>query len=99
MDKNMTLVLAFAAGVVGGMLSHYLTPTIALAQSQNVAPKEVRAQSFVLVDAKGVARGVFAIETNGFPTIEAMSEGGRIYRLTRQPNLRHPTPTLLPIQP
>lgn len=99
MNRKLNLAFAFAAGVFGGMLSHYLAPVVALAQSQTPAPKEIRAQSFVLVDARGVPRGVFAIETTGLPTLEATTDDGHVYMLTRQLSPHHPKATLLPIQP
>jgi hypothetical protein len=99
MNRKLNFALALAAGILGGVLSHYLAPIVVLAQSQNAPPKEIRAQRFILVDAKGIPRGVFAIETSGMPTIEAMTDDGHIYMLTRQVSPHHPKPTLLPIQP
>lgn len=79
MNPKLNFALALAAGIVGGVLSHYLAPIVVLAQSQNAPPKEIRAERFILVDAKGVPRGVFAIETSGMPTIEAMTDDGHVY--------------------
>ena len=97
MNTKLNVALALAAGFLGGVLSHYLAPTAVLAQSQPAAPKEIRAERFVVVDGKGTARGIFAIETTGMPTIEAMTEDGQVYMLTHQLD-RHFKPTLLPTQ-
>src|ERR1035438_1875746 len=99
MNRKLNFALAFAAGILGSVLSHYLTPNVVLAQSQNAPAKEIRAQRFILVDAKGVPRGVFAIETTGMPTIEAMTDDGHVYMLTHQLDPHHAKATLLPIQP
>lgn len=57
MHRTLTLTLALAAGVLGGLLSHYITPATVLAQAQ--AQKEIKAQSFVLVDDKNNIVGTF----------------------------------------
>lgn len=57
MNRGLILSLALAAGLVGGVLSRYITPTPVLAQS--AAPKEIAAQSFVLMDDKNNIVGVF----------------------------------------
>jgi hypothetical protein len=58
--RQMSLALALAAGLAGGVVSHYIWPEPAQAQSQN--PKEIRAQSFVLEDANGQMLGIFSAE-------------------------------------
>jgi hypothetical protein len=58
--KQLNLTLAFAAGLAGGVLSHYVWPQPVQAQSQN--PKEIRAQSFVLEDANGKILGAFSVQ-------------------------------------
>jgi hypothetical protein len=58
--RQLSLALAFAAGLAGGVLSHYVWPQPVHAQSQN--PKEIRAQSFVLEDANGKTFGTFSVE-------------------------------------
>jgi hypothetical protein len=96
----MTLALALCAGLMGGLFSRYIVPEAVHAQSQTPALKEVRAQSFVLVDENGLPRGIFAIERTGFSTLEAAAEDGPVYTLTRQSY--RPSdfkPTLLPMHP
>jgi hypothetical protein len=57
MNRKLNLSLALAAGLLGGLLSHYITPAPVLAQTQ--APKEMKSQSFVLVDEKNNIVGTF----------------------------------------
>jgi hypothetical protein len=51
MNRKLNLGLSIAAGLLGGFLSHYISPMPVHAQTQAAPPKEIRAQSFVLVDA------------------------------------------------
>jgi hypothetical protein len=66
MNRNLTLILAFAAGLLGGVLSRWITPTPVLAQAQATppasstpVPKEIRAQRFTLVGEDGAVLGTF----------------------------------------
>jgi len=67
MDKKLTIALALSAGLLGGMLSRYIAPPVAFAQNQpqlvlDPVTKEVRAQSFTLVDALDNTIGTFLVE-------------------------------------
>ena len=78
--KKLNLTLALAAGLLGGILSHYAVVTpIAHAQMQTLAPKEIQAQSFVLVDERGEISGVFAFDDQGRPIIRLFHEGREIW--------------------
>jgi hypothetical protein len=57
MNRKFTVGLALAAGLAGGLLSRYISPSSALAQTQ--PPREIRAESFVLVDANDNVIGTF----------------------------------------
>jgi hypothetical protein len=70
------VVLALAAGLVGGLVSRYVAPTVALAQAQP-APKELRAQNFVLVNDQGNPVGLFGFDPQGKPIIKLIAENGR----------------------
>ena len=60
---NTKLAASVIAGVLGGLLSHFSwTPLISHPQSPESAPKEVRSQSFVLVDDKGNVQGVLSFD-------------------------------------
>lgn len=48
MHRKLTLPLAIAAGLLGGLLSRYIAPLPVSAQTTPL--QELRAQSFVLVD-------------------------------------------------
>ena len=50
MSQKSHLIFAFVAGLVGSGIMHYVAPTLAFAQDQTPVAKEVRAQSFTLVD-------------------------------------------------
>ena len=66
MNKNT--VLALAAGLFGGLLTHYIAPPVAFAQNQapptpiSVTPMEIRARSFTLVDQTDRPAGTFSVE-------------------------------------
>ena len=57
MNRKVNLPLALAAGLIGGVLSRYLAPLPVLAQAG--PPREIRAQSFVVVDDKNNVIGTF----------------------------------------
>jgi hypothetical protein len=74
MNKTFNVALALAAGLLGGQLTHYIAPSAAFAQVQappspvpgvpNNRPitKEIRAQSFTLVDQADHTVGTFTVE-------------------------------------
>ena len=74
MKSKFTITLALTAGFIGGLASRYLGPAPVYAQAPP-SPQEIRARKFVLVDETGAARGVFGIEGNGTPIIEAVDSG------------------------
>jgi hypothetical protein len=89
MNRNMTLILAFGAGLFGGVLSRWITPTPVLAQAQATppasatpVPKEIRAQRFTLVGEDGTVLGTFGIDSingrlRGNPSIRLFDESGK----------------------
>ena len=62
MNKTLTTALALLAGFMGGVLTHYIAPPVALAQNQALTTKEIRAQSFTLVDPSDHTVGTFTYE-------------------------------------
>ena len=68
MNIKLSISLALAAGLLGGLVSRYITPPPVLAQAQT--QKEIKAQRFVLVDDKNQIVGTFksAESQNGAPT-------------------------------
>jgi hypothetical protein len=74
MNKSFNIALALAAGLLGGLLTHYIAPSAAFAQVQappspgagvpNNRPttKEIRAQSFTLVDQADHTVGTFTVQ-------------------------------------
>jgi hypothetical protein len=57
MNRGLIFSLALGAGFLGGVLSRYITPIPAFAQS--TIPKEIAARSFVLMDERNGIVGVF----------------------------------------
>jgi hypothetical protein len=79
LNTQLTLTLSLAFGLLGGLVSRYMSPTTAQAQA---APTEVRAQKFTLVDQNGTVRGVFTLADDptrkgGYPVIQLFDVGGR----------------------
>jgi hypothetical protein len=74
MNQKLNLSLALAAALSGGVLSRYTSvPVLAQAQTQ----KEMKAQSFVLVDEKNNNVGSFKSATDeisGSPTVVLLVE-------------------------
>lgn len=62
MSKSLTVILALAAGLAGGLLNRYVAPPAAHAQDAKQPAAEVRAQSFVLVDSADRPVGTFTSE-------------------------------------
>jgi hypothetical protein len=61
MNRNLTLVIALTAGLLGGVLSRYLALPSVHAQAPAPNPVEVRAQSFSLTDDQGSVVGTFMV--------------------------------------
>ena len=66
MNPKLTLTLALLAGLLGGLFSQYVTPTLVRAQTLDT-PAVVNAQSFNLVDQTGAIQGSF------------MTMGGKVF--------------------
>ena len=58
---NRNVFFALIAGLLGGLLTRYVAPPPAFAQNQAPITKEIRAQSFTLVDQSNRAVGTFTI--------------------------------------
>ena len=58
-NRNLTLVLALAAGLLGGFLSRYVTLPTVHAQANPPNTLEIKSQRFSLVDAQGHVIGAF----------------------------------------
>jgi hypothetical protein len=62
MSSKINLALALLAGLGGGMLTRFIAPPAVAAQNQPQVAQEVRARSFVLVDAANSPLGTFTAE-------------------------------------
>jgi hypothetical protein len=67
MTNKLSVALALAAGLLGGLLTRYVAPPAAFAQNQASVSKEIRAQSFTLVDSSDRVVGTFTSESAGPP--------------------------------
>jgi hypothetical protein len=61
MNRNLTFAISLAAGLLGGVLSHFVALPSVHAQAPAANPVEIRAQRFTLVDEQGTAVGTFAV--------------------------------------
>jgi len=75
MNRAFTLSLALTAGLLGGVLSRFVMPVPVLAQT--ASPKEIKAQSFVLVDGKDNIVGTFKASADRIPTVVLLDRSGR----------------------
>jgi hypothetical protein len=76
--RKVNVALCIACGLLGGVLSHYVWALPVHAQRLPTAPREVRAQSFVLVDARGNVEGVFSVDRSKYgPPIIKLLGGTR----------------------
>lgn len=78
MNRHLNLGLSLAAGLLGGFLSHYVSPALVHAQTKAAPPQEITAQKFVLVNDAGLPAGVFGIEKDGSASIQLMDKDGRV---------------------
>ena len=76
MGRIVMLALTLAAAFAGGLISRYFSPETVHAQSQTAAPKEIRGQSFVLVNERGESYGFLGFGPDGRPVIKLLGEHG-----------------------
>jgi hypothetical protein len=62
LSQKSNLIFSFVAGMAGAAIMHYTAPSLAFAQDQAPVAKEIRAQSFALVDASNNVIGTFTSE-------------------------------------
>ena len=79
---KLNLGLSLAVGSFGGYLSHYLTPDMVHA-AQIAPPKQVQAQSFLLVHEDGSPAGLFGFDLRGRPDIILYDNTGKVVWSTR----------------
>ncbi|MES1262557.1 MAG: hypothetical protein ABUS49_12555 [Acidobacteriota bacterium] len=73
MKSKLNVALAVAAGLLGGLLTRYIEPSPAAAQDQSPSVREIRAESFVLVDPGGRTVGTFSSEPFAGPRSRIIS--------------------------
>jgi len=81
--NRMTIVVALTAGLVGGVLSRYVSPAPVLAQQAQApgpAPVELRAQRFALVNPDGSVVATFVVDQPKLPEgLQPNGPGGLIF--------------------
>lgn len=89
MTTKGNIALSISAGLLGGLLSHWLWPAPAYAQVPVHPPEVIQAQSFALVDADEGVMGTFSVEKSprGNPHITLRSFGHEIWRAPADPHL------------
>jgi hypothetical protein len=89
MNRKLNIGLSIAAGLLGGLLSHYISPALVHAQTQAAPPKEIRAQSFVLVSADGKADGLFGFDQDGQANVILLDKTGKVlWSASGKPNAK-----------
>jgi len=74
MNKR-NFAFSLAAGLLGGVVSHYLSSPVVNAETYAPVPKEIRAESFLLVNGKGVVIERLAND-GGRPSVRLFDERG-----------------------
>jgi hypothetical protein len=77
MNQKLNLGLSLIAGLLGGILSHAVSPQMLRAQEQTPPSKTITAERFVLTDEHGTAAGVFGFK-DGKPIITLFDSTGRV---------------------
>lgn len=75
--KKRNLLVALAAGLIGGVCSHFFFPQFVHAASGTPALRELRAQRFILVNEKGVVLGTFTEGAKDRPVLRLFDASGR----------------------
>lgn len=73
--NKFALVLAVAAGVVGGVVGSQLRPAVVHAETTS----EIRAHKFVLVNHQGDVVGTFSLDKNDRPGIRLLENGKEVW--------------------
>ena len=82
MSTKGTVVLAFTAGLAGGIISQRIMVRPVYAQGSTSAPTEIRAERFVIVDDNGLPRGAFGFSTkDDWPTLEVTDKKGHAFQV------------------
>ena len=89
MTRKWNLALSLSAGLLGGLVSHWLSPAPAYAQVQAHPPAVIQAQSFAPADPGGNVMGTFSVDrsTPGKPYIRLESFGHEIWRAPTEARL------------
>ena len=98
MNKALTVATALVAGLVGGLLTRYVVPPAAFAQDQAPITKEIRAQSFTLVDIfdRSIGTFTFTVHVTPFGATRPSANGTYSIAVGSAPPLTITSSTLTP---
>jgi predicted transcriptional regulator len=77
-NRKLNIGLSLCAGLLGGIVSHYVMSGKVFAQEFTAPPKQITAQSFVLVDDKGQPFGKLGFDKAGNPSIMLLDKSGSV---------------------
>src|SRR5579862_5653547 len=66
MNSRLTVAIALVAGLLGGSLTRYIAPPVVFAQDQAAISRNIRSQSFTLVDSSDHVMGTFTAEPGAY---------------------------------
>jgi hypothetical protein len=76
-QQGMTVVLALASGLVGGVVSsQFLTGTPVFAERTPQETKIIQAEKFEVVDKDGRVRGELGLRSDGVPVLRLFDDDG-----------------------
>lgn len=78
MNRAWNVGLSLAAGLLGGIISHYMAPQIVHAQAQAAPRTEIRAQRFVLTNDAGAPAGFLGFNLNGDADLVLLDKTGKV---------------------
>ena len=102
MNRKWNLSLSLAVGMLGGFLSNYISPKLIHAQEKTVPTKEIKAQSFVLVNEDGSPAGLFGFDKDGKANVVLLDTAGKVVwkatglASTLNPDPSNPNPRIVP---
>ena len=93
MNRKVNMGLSLTVGFLGGFLSHYIPPGLVHAQTETAPSKEIKAQSFVLVNADGTPAGLFGFDKEDKANVILLDAAGKVvWKATGPASTLNPDP-------
>ena len=87
MNRKLNLGLSLAVGLLGGLISRYISPELVHAQTETVPAKEIKAERFVLVNEDGSPAGLFGFDQDGKANVILLDKTGKlVWNASGKPN-------------